>query len=109
MKVKILRDTVADGRDVYVGDVEDISESDARLLIRMKKALPADGEEEAPAKPVLSTSNGPEAKALEAMTKAELLAEAEKLKVEGVDSSMKKADIIDAIKAVQTNKDDFQE
>lgn len=59
MKVKILRDTVADGRDVYAGDVYDISDSDARLLIRMGKALAEEGGEEAKGG-ILTTKNGPE-------------------------------------------------
>ena len=35
MKVKILRNTIADRRPVFAGDIEDISEADARLLINM--------------------------------------------------------------------------
>ena len=59
MKVKILRDTVADGRDVYAGEVHDISSSDAKLLARMGKALIVE-EMEGQAPVVLTTMSGPE-------------------------------------------------
>ena len=66
MKVLILRDTVADGRDVFSGKVEDVSDHDAKQLIRMGKARATEDEvdplEEVEPKKVLSTSNGPEAK-----------------------------------------------
>ena len=67
MKVLILRNTVADGRDVFAGKVEAVSAHDAKQLIRMGKAQAAEDEvdpleEVEPKKVVLSTSNGPEAK-----------------------------------------------
>lgn len=42
MQIKILRSTVADGRHVEAGTTEDVSDRDARLLIRMGKAEPLD-------------------------------------------------------------------
>lgn len=39
MTVRILRSTVADGRDVFAGEVHDLSERDAAILIRMGKAV----------------------------------------------------------------------
>lgn len=39
MKVRILRSTVADGRCVYVGEIYDISDNDAKKLIQMGKAV----------------------------------------------------------------------
>ena len=38
MKIRILKSTVADGRFVKAGRVEDISDRDAVLLLRMGKA-----------------------------------------------------------------------
>lgn len=39
MRVKILRSTVADGKDVYAGKIYEISDRDAKLLIQMGKAV----------------------------------------------------------------------
>ena len=47
MKVKILRNTNASGQSVEKGKEYDISDDDARILIRMGKAEPA---KELPAK-----------------------------------------------------------
>ncbi len=44
MRVKILRSTVASGRDLSAGEVYDLPSRDASILIRMGKAEPA-GEE----------------------------------------------------------------
>lgn len=49
MKVKILRTTVADGGFVRAGDVVTISDSDAKTLILLGKAIAVEAEE-APAK-----------------------------------------------------------
>ena len=38
MKILILKSTIADGRPVQAGQVEDVSDSDARILLRMGKA-----------------------------------------------------------------------
>lgn len=40
MKVEIIRNTVADGRDVFVGDKPDLKPETAKLLIGMGKARP---------------------------------------------------------------------
>jgi hypothetical protein len=42
MKIRILKTTVADGRFVKAGSVEDVSEADGKLLIGIGKAVPAD-------------------------------------------------------------------
>lgn len=49
MKIKLLETTVADKRFVRAGSVEDISESDAKMLILLGKAVAVEAEE-APAK-----------------------------------------------------------
>lgn len=41
MKLKILRSTVADGQPVGAGDEVEVSESAARVLINLGKAVPA--------------------------------------------------------------------
>ena len=38
MKILILKSTMADGRPVQAGRVEDVSDADARILLRMGKA-----------------------------------------------------------------------
>ncbi len=45
MRVKILRNTMADKKAVRVGEIHDISERDARYLIAIKKAEPCLAEE----------------------------------------------------------------
>lgn len=53
MKILILKSTMADGRPVQAGQVEDVSDTDARILLRMGKAsLPVEAE---PAPAVLDT------------------------------------------------------
>ena len=39
MKIKMLRDTVADGRPVFAGKVEEVSDRDAKYLVSIGKAL----------------------------------------------------------------------
>lgn len=41
MRIEILRETSISGRPVRVGEVVEVSDSDGRLLIGMKKAQPA--------------------------------------------------------------------
>ena len=41
MKVLILRDTVADGAAVLAGQVVDLPDADAAMLLRLRKAEPA--------------------------------------------------------------------
>jgi len=48
MKVKITRSTVAAGKDVYAGQVYEIPDRDAEVLIRMGKAEPVTEEKEKP-------------------------------------------------------------
>jgi len=50
MKVKITRSTVAAGKDVYAGQVYEIPDRDAEVLIRMGKAEPVTEEKEKPKK-----------------------------------------------------------
>lgn len=51
MQVKILRTTIADGQVVRAGQVYDLSDADARLLVQLGKAQPADAQEQ-PAGPL---------------------------------------------------------
>lgn len=64
MQIKILKTTVADGRFVKAGSVEDVSDADAKLLIGLGKAVPADAAPvPAPApmpEPVMTTENTPQ-------------------------------------------------
>ena len=39
MKIKIIRNTVADGKDVFEGEVLEASDSVGRMLIQMGKAV----------------------------------------------------------------------
>jgi hypothetical protein len=39
MKIKIIRNTVAEGKDVFEGEVVEVSDSVGRMLIRMGKAV----------------------------------------------------------------------
>jgi len=39
MKIKIIRNTVADGKDVFKGEVVEVSDSIGRMLIQMGKAI----------------------------------------------------------------------
>ena len=55
MKIRILKSTVADDRFVKAGNVEDIAERDAMLLIRLGKAESVD--ELPPAPMVMTTEN----------------------------------------------------
>lgn len=55
MKIKILKSTVADDRFVRAGSVEDISERDAVLLIRLGKAVAVDALPPAPT--IMTTEN----------------------------------------------------
>lgn len=55
MKILILKSTVADGRPVQAGQVEDVSDSDARILLRMGKATLAVEVTEVEAPVVLDT------------------------------------------------------
>jgi hypothetical protein len=57
MKIRILKTTVADGRFVKAGSVEDVSEADGKLLIGIGKAVPADEPVEAAAEPVLAVED----------------------------------------------------
>lgn len=41
MRILITRTTVADGRIVRAGSVEDLSDADAALLLQLGKAVPA--------------------------------------------------------------------
>lgn len=53
MRVRILKTTAADGRIVMSGEVHDLPDYDARILLRSGKAAPADGTAEpAPAAPL---------------------------------------------------------
>lgn len=54
MRVIITRNTVAAGKPVFVDEVHDLADAEARLLIRMDKAAeaPAESEVEAEDKPV---------------------------------------------------------
>ena len=54
MRVIITRDTVAAGKPVFVDEVHNLADAEARLLIRMDKATeaPAEAEVEAEDKPV---------------------------------------------------------
>lgn len=45
MKIKILRTTVADARFVRAGNVEDVSDKDAQILILLGKAVAVEAEE----------------------------------------------------------------
>jgi hypothetical protein len=58
MKVKILRNTVAQGKAVNIGEVIDLQQDDARLLIGMGKALPV-GEKTVPEAAVLPSAEAP--------------------------------------------------
>lgn len=59
MQVKILRSTIADGVHVEAGDTVDISDKDARLLLRMGKAEPVNpGEVAEPEGEPLATKGG---------------------------------------------------
>lgn len=49
MQVKILRTTIADGQVVRAGQVYDLSEADARLLLQLGKAEPMVAEAPTPA------------------------------------------------------------
>ncbi len=55
MNILILKNTVADGRMVAAGQVVDVSESDARVLIRMGKASLSPEAAPVPAPVVLDT------------------------------------------------------
>lgn len=46
MRILITRTTVADGRIVRAGSVEDLSDADAALLLQLGKAVPAASEPE---------------------------------------------------------------
>lgn len=48
MQIKLLRNTAASGEDLLEGSVAEVSEQDARILIRMGKA---EAHTEAPKKP----------------------------------------------------------
>jgi len=50
MKVKILRNTVAGGKNLYAGESCDLSAQDARILIGLGKAVEVDPKAEAKAK-----------------------------------------------------------
>jgi len=39
MKIKIIRNTVADGKDVFEGEVVEVSDTVGKMLIRMGKAV----------------------------------------------------------------------
>jgi len=39
MKIKIIRNTVVDGKDVFEGEVVEVSDSIGRMLIQMGKAV----------------------------------------------------------------------
>jgi len=52
MNILILKNTVADGRIVAAGQAVDASDADARVLIRMGKAIATVAAETAPAEPV---------------------------------------------------------
>ncbi len=45
MKIKILKSTVGDKKDLYAGNIYEISDKDARLLIAMGKAVEIKDEE----------------------------------------------------------------
>lgn len=47
MRVIITRDTVAAGKPVFVDEVHDLADAEARLLIRMDKATEASADAEA--------------------------------------------------------------
>jgi hypothetical protein len=49
MNILILKNTVADGRIVAAGQAVDVSDADARVLIRMGKAIATVAVETAPA------------------------------------------------------------
>lgn len=51
MQVKILRTTIADGQVVRAGQVYDLSDADARLLLQIGKAQAVEAQE-APAAPL---------------------------------------------------------
>lgn len=42
MQIKFTRNTVADGRAVEVGEVADVSDREARLLVALRKAVPVE-------------------------------------------------------------------
>lgn len=50
MKIKIIRNTVADGKDVFEGDTLDVEHSTAQQLLAARKAVPLgeNGEGESP-------------------------------------------------------------
>lgn len=56
MQVLVLRTTVADGRFVRAGQVYDLSEADARTLLQLGKARPADAVEAQEAPPMTTDS-----------------------------------------------------
>lgn len=56
MKVKVTRTTVADGKFVHAGQVYDLPDADARTLMQLGKAVPADAEP-APKPEPLTTEN----------------------------------------------------
>jgi hypothetical protein len=65
MLVRILRDTVAGGRPVTVGEVVDVSDGDARTLLALRKAERAD-------QPPVMTTDAPETATLVATEHAVL-------------------------------------
>lgn len=57
MKIEILRNTVADGRDVFTGETHEVSVDTAGILIALGKAqLATDTAPEKPVAPVIETA-----------------------------------------------------
>lgn len=50
VKIEITRNTVCDGEDVFVGDKITVVKDEARKLIRMGKAVPAEAQTKTKAK-----------------------------------------------------------
>jgi hypothetical protein len=59
MLVKITRNTVADGKSVYIDDEVEVSEKTGRDLILMRKAIAVGGEVKAPGKAKKNDSTPP--------------------------------------------------
>lgn len=57
MKVRILRDTIADGRQVLAGEVLDLPGEDARTLMAMRKATPVEANAPIPSAAPIQTAD----------------------------------------------------
>lgn len=56
MQVKITRTTIADGQVVRAGQVYDLTDADARLLLQLGKAVPAEPEQDPEPEPMTTAS-----------------------------------------------------